>query len=105
MSEQESLAYWDKIFKDWESSGLLQPEYCVKNNIKYSQFKKWRYKKRNGISEDKPKGSMLPIEVTSTPSKRLSEITLALPSNTKLYLSSISVKELKSILSELGLLS
>ena len=48
---------------------------------------------------------MLPIEVTSKPSKKLSEITLTLPSEAKLFLSSISAKELKSVLSELGLLS
>jgi hypothetical protein len=105
VQDQESLTYWDNIFADWESSGLKQREYCNRNNIKYSAFKKWRYRKKYGLEDDTKTASMLPIEVTSKPSKKLSEITLTLPSEAKLFLSSISAKELKSVLSELGLLS
>lgn len=106
MQEQESLTYWNKIFKKWELSGLRQQEYCSRNNIKYSVFKKWRYRKKHGLLENNAKpSSMIPIKVISTPNKKLTSITLTLPSKTQLSLSSISAKELKSVLSELGLLS
>ena len=68
MEDQESSTYWDNIFADWESSGLKQREYCNRNNIKYSVFKKWRYRKKYGLEDDVKTASMLPIDLRNVAS-------------------------------------
>lgn len=95
---------WDKIFIDWATSKLSQKEYCKLNNLKYSSFKIQRYKTKLHVTK-KPSKRMLPINISSDKETSLSDITIQLPSSAILSLSPIiTPKELKNILSELGLL-
>ena len=38
MEKKNEIKNWEKIVRDWESSGLSQAKYCNKNGIKVSTF-------------------------------------------------------------------
>jgi transposase len=95
--------YWEKIFIDWEKSGLSQKEYCKMNNISYSTFKAWRYKNKSA-SDNSPSATMLPLKVGPS-NTNITQVCISLPSKANLSISSITTMELKSILLDLGLLA
>lgn len=41
-NDKTKLQQWTKQIKTWETSGLTQRAYCVRESLKYSTFDYWR---------------------------------------------------------------
>ncbi len=41
-NDKTKLQQWTKQIKAWETSGLTQRAYCVRENLKHSTFDYWR---------------------------------------------------------------
>lgn len=61
MNTEEKATYWQQHFKNWQSSGLPQRDYCKQNQLSFSSFGYWRNRlKTNSRTE----GKLIPIRVS-----------------------------------------
>jgi hypothetical protein len=68
---------WDKIIKDWESSGSRQQAYCRSKKINYNTFTYWRGRLKNTSKSEttslQTSKQFVPITVLSDYQSELSE--------------------------------
>lgn len=72
--------YWLGVFKQWQTSGLVQKEFCARNEIRYKQFVDWRSRLiKSGMIQSarykykapkKPNSAFVPVSVISTIEKK-----------------------------------
>ena len=61
-------AFWQQHITDWQSSGISQPDYCAKHNLKLSTFTYWRGK------QSKSRSKLVPVPMP--PTAALAELSL-----------------------------
>ncbi|ADK79811.1 IS66 family insertion sequence element accessory protein TnpA [Sediminispirochaeta smaragdinae] len=68
MPKTDKLKHWEKIFDDWNHSGLNRAEYCREKNLKLSTFDYWQglIKKESTKKGESGTGpSLLKLEISS----------------------------------------
>ena len=72
MKREEKYRYWEEVMKDYEISGLSQPQYCKAKELEFRKFKYYRYQISLRSKEKQiPKTSTPPdfTEITITPQR------------------------------------
>lgn len=92
MDKASYHGHWQEILSRYESSGLSQKAFCAANDIKYSQFKNYRYRHKHGISNERSRTKLtkvlMPIKVTPPSLLESSNpLTLLLPNGFQIKVS------------------
>ncbi len=73
--------YWQQHINAWQESGLSQPKYCEKNDIKQNTFYYWR--KQLAPLQTKTK-KLIPVTIAHSVTARLllgSQVAIELPAD------------------------
>ena len=69
---EENRANWEQHLKSWQSSGLTQKAYCIREGLAYSSFNKWRSRVQNKPCPQTPSFiEATPVEPEKSPSNAL----------------------------------
>jgi hypothetical protein len=71
---EEKRANWEQHLKSWQSSGLTQKDYCIREGLAYSSFNKQRSRVQNKAYPQAPRF----IEATPMEPKNSSNTALVL---------------------------
>jgi len=110
LSLSEKKAYWQAIFKEWETSGLSQSAFCRTHAITPSQFYNWR--KRLEEARALAGNTFAPVTLKQEVPERVKPTDVFMPlvlivkNNVRLEITAnTDAKALKMVLVTLGLLS
>jgi len=70
---------WLELIAEFERGDLTQKEFCAKNDLHYSTFQYWLYRKSKTRSKtlgilSKPSPKFLPIEVVASPAPKTARV-------------------------------
>ena len=63
---------WKKLITEYETSGLVQKEYCEKHDVSLSTFQYWLYKRTKMASkfDVNSRPTFLPVKVVASPAPK-----------------------------------